>query len=238
MRHFQKLAVLFLAILILCSLAVPALAVEEDIVDLDRKGSITVLLDLPRGLQDYGTLTIYRVGDIIYNQVDDPDTRRDDRGFQFTPVEELADSRLSFLNLNRRGLADETAMEVMRCRMDEIETQRIRYNRANRSYQASFDNLTPGLYLIVQYDPAEGYYVLSPFLVSVPYMVNGEYVYDVTASAKSELEKEPPTETTKPSGGLPQTGQLNWPVPTLAALGMMLIAIGWVLRNKKQEENA
>ena len=33
--------------------------------------------------------------------------------------------------------------------------------------------------------------------------------------------------------GLPQTGQLNWPVPVLAVSGMLLFAAGWVL-NKKE----
>lgn len=32
------------------------------------------------------------------------------------------------------------------------------------------------------------------------------------------------------SGILPQTGQLNWPVPVLAALGLCLILAGWALR--------
>ena len=31
-------------------------------------------------------------------------------------------------------------------------------------------------------------------------------------------------------GTLPQTGQLNWPVPVLAAFGLCLIAAGWALR--------
>lgn len=39
------------------------------------------------------------------------------------------------------------------------------------------------------------------------------------------------------SGGLPQTGQLNWPVPVLAALGAALIAVGLILsRNARKRE--
>ena len=34
------------------------------------------------------------------------------------------------------------------------------------------------------------------------------------------------------SGGLPQTGQLNWPVPVLAISGMLLFAAGWKLSRK------
>lgn len=37
--------------------------------------------------------------------------------------------------------------------------------------------------------------------------------------------------TSTPSGRLPQTGQLWWPVPFLAILGIAFFAIGWVRRN-------
>ncbi len=53
-----------------------------------------------------------------------------------------------------------------------------------------------------------------------------------------------PTKPSKPHGGeeettkeeLADTGQLNWPVPTFAALGMILFAIGWALTNIKKED--
>lgn len=40
----------------------------------------------------------------------------------------------------------------------------------------------------------------------------------------------------KPSGPLPQTGLLWWPVPLLAALGMALFVIGWLRRRRHEEE--
>ena len=85
---------------------------------------------------------------------------------------------------------------------------------------------------------AEGYSKLSPFLVSVPYLEEGRYVYDVTAAVKSELEREPETTppTTKPPQKLPQTGQLNWPVPVLATAGMMTLVFGWWLRGGRKKE--
>ena len=36
---------------------------------------------------------------------------------------------------------------------------------------------------------------------------------------------------------LPQTGQLNWPVPVLACSGVLLFAIGWVLNRQGKKEN-
>ena len=32
--------------------------------------------------------------------------------------------------------------------------------------------------------------------------------------------------------GLPQTGQLNWPIPVMAISGMLLFAFGWVTDRK------
>lgn len=117
---------------------------------------------------------------------------------------------------------------------------------------ARFENLPTGLYLIVQTTPAPGYTRVGAFLVSVPYLVDGEYQYHVTAAIKSELERptetvptEPtdpsdpaettePTEPTEPENPkLPQTGQLNWPVPLLSVLGLGLILMGFLLRRKK-----
>lgn len=109
---------------------------------------------------------------------------------------------------------------------------------------AVFRNLKPGLYLIREDTPAEGFSPLAPFLVSVPYNEDGEYIYDVTANAKSELERTPetvpttePTKPTTPPGpNLPQTGQLNWPVPVLVVLGLGLFSVGWMLRTKEKPE--
>ncbi|MCD7888217.1 MAG: LPXTG cell wall anchor domain-containing protein [Clostridiales bacterium] len=43
------------------------------------------------------------------------------------------------------------------------------------------------------------------------------------------------TTTTATSDTLPQTGQLNWPVPLLAGSGVLLFALGWILKNKGKE---
>lgn len=99
--------------------------------------------------------------------------------------------------------------------------------------KATFTGLTTGLYLIIQDTAAEGFSKMGAFLVSVPYLNDGEYQYHVTASFKSELEREPepttpaPTEPDDPK--LPQTGQLNWPIPLMVAVGLALFATGWAL---------
>ena len=85
--------------------------------------------------------------------------------------------------------------------------------------KAVFTDLPTGLYLIVQEQAAEGFSKLGAFLVSVPYMEDGEYQYHVTAAIKSEIEREPeptdPPPTIPDDPKLPQTGQLNWPIPLM-----------------------
>lgn len=106
--------------------------------------------------------------------------------------------------------------------------------------KATFSGLSSGLYLIVQNKAADGFSKMDAFLVSVPYMEDGEYQYHVTASIKSELEREPePTDPppTKPDDPkLPQTGQLNWPIPLMVVSGLVLFVVGWVLCFSKKRE--
>ncbi|MBQ9720353.1 MAG: hypothetical protein IJV64_06615, partial [Oscillospiraceae bacterium] len=53
-------------------------------------------------------------------------------------------------------------------------------------------------------------------------------VYTVDATPKMTLAPASPTPTPTPTGPtLPQTGQLWWPVPVLAVLGLFCVAIGW-----------
>lgn len=174
------------------------------------------------------------------------------------------------------------------------------------------NNLPLGLYFIKQTGTVEGFAPCTPFLVTVPNEKDGEYLYDVNASPKTEVAKlvsitikkvwntdksteaadsvtvqllkngnvvktailnaqnnwqiayaDMPesdtysikevnipkgfTATYKQEGyiftvtntsTLIQTGQLMWPIPVLAGGGMILIAVGIVLLQKKRKTNA
>lgn len=110
---------------------------------------------------------------------------------------------------------------------------------------AFFDLLKSGLYLVIQNIPASGYEKANPFIIELPMLLNnGEYDYDVSAVAKTEPETEetqkPVTipSTTRPTGGLPQTGQLKWPIPILIVCGLGLIIIGViVIRSRKNDKD-
>lgn len=170
-----------------------------------------------------GTLTAIRVG-----YVDE-----DDGNYFFSRVfddvlldqidsAQAAQQLLEFYETNRDAFA--------------FETQTVPVEQG----LARFENLSTGLYLIVQETPAPGFTGVGSFLVSVPYLVDGVYQYHVTATIKSELERQtetvPPTEPPKPEDPkLPQTGQLNWPIPLMGVTGLALITLGCVLRFRKKE---
>ena len=73
--------------------------------------------------------------------------------------------------------------------------------------------------------------------MSLPFLKDGDYLYDLDAQAKTELEQVPKPPQ-KPGGKLPQTGQLNWPVPVLAAAGLTLFGIGWGIRFRRKDQDA
>ena len=182
----------------------------------------------------------------------------------------------------------------------------------NSEGTALCNELPLGLYFVKQTGAVEGFAPCTPFLVTVPNEKNGEYVYEVNASPKTEVSRltsitikkvwntDASTEATDsvtvqlfrngnvvktatlnaqnnwqvtytdmpesdaysieevnvPKGftatyqqkgnvftvtntsTLIQTGQLMWPIPVLAISGMLLIAAGIVLLQKKRKTNA
>ncbi len=148
------------------------------------------------------------------------------------------------------------SQEFTNARIEDItspnasKTQQEFYNNNKSNYdfytqtqtvkdgKATISGLSTGLYMIVQNEAADGFSKMDTFLVSVPYMEDGEYQYHVTAAIKSELEREPeptdppPTEPEDPK--LPQTGQMNWPIPLMAVGGLALFVFGLGLRFGKK----
>lgn len=174
------------------------------------------------------------------------------------------------------------------------------------------EELPLGLYFVKQTGAVEGFAPCTPFLVTLPNEKNGEYMYEVNASPKTEVARltsitikkvwntDTSTEaadsvtvqllkngnvvktaildaqnnwqvtyadmpesdaysikeidipkgftatysktgyvfTVTNTSTLIQTGQLIWPIPVLAVSGMLLIAVGITLLQKKRKTNA
>ena len=105
--------------------------------------------------------------------------------------------------------------------------------------QLTYSGLTAGLYLLVQTKAADGFETIQPFLVSLPMGTDSGWAYHVDASPKVGVKKPDSPDTPQnpgtpqtPGPRLPQTGQLNWPIPVLSISGLRLLGAGWLLRKK------
>lgn len=218
-RIFSLLA----ALALFCALSITAYAYETP---QDIPGSISVIMRYDGELIPGGELTCYRVG-YIYEEDGSYSFRRllDDE-----PLEEVQSAKL----------AEELA-EYAEKNKDKLYHKTLEIGKSGDGKgKVVFDGLETGLYVLVQEKAAEGYSAVKPFLVGVPNNEDGEYVYDVVASSKAQPTPEEtkpttaPTKETEPT--LPQTGQLNWPVPLMVVLGMGFFVVGWMMRfNRKKD---
>lgn len=217
----RMLSFLAAALLLAC---LPINAFAREVPDMDKQGSIEVTMKYGDKAVSGGTLTATKVGEVV----------EDDGDYFFVRLdgEPLADIPSPDAPGEMESFAKEYGKDHLLSTQDAT---------VGKDGKATFSNLELGLYLITQKTPAPGYNKIGTFLVSVPYNDNGHYVYDVDINAKSELEREPnpttPSTPTKPTDPkLPQTGQLTWPIPVLAAAGLLLLVVGFVLRRGKKHE--
>lgn len=210
----RKIFAAICAVVLLCALAVTALAEEVS-------GCVSVSMSYRGEIVPGGSMTIYFVaapGDGEYVFCGD-----------------FAGCGISLETLNAQ-----TAQELADYAADmgiEGQTRDI-----DEEGYVCFEGLEFGLYLMVQETAAEGFYPAAPFLVTVP-GENGEP--EVDSSPKLSLQPEgtvpptttPPTTEPEPTDpSLPQTGQLNWPVPILAICGLLMFTAGWCMRRSARNK--
>lgn len=239
MKFVKRLSTLLLALILGAAVALPAYA--HEVPDPSRTGSIRFSMLYDGSAVGGGSLTLHRVGDVA----------EEDGNYTFTLTEAYAASGADLTDLTdtalAAGLADYTTA-------NGIAGEEVTIGSDGT---AAADGLALGLYLVMQDQPAEGYEPIAPFLVSVPMWdeTAGAYLYTVDAAPKlGGLTKTPPAATAapaKPDAGdpdtvttataaatLPQTGQLNWPVPVLTLAGLLLMLAGWYLRARAKEAGA
>ena len=243
-------------------LGVMFLPVQAAGLDLDRAGSITVVMERKGKPVAGGTLTIYQVAELEVS----------DGNPVFRYTEEYDGCGISLEDVDS-ATASALAAYTRRNNVQGVTSA------IGAEGRITFEDLLPGLYLLVQEKAAPGYYAVEPFLVSVPSIEDGKFVYDVVATPKHEPtptpdkpdgpdDPDPPDEPDDPDTPddpdvpdipdkpddpdvpgtpdepdtpedpslpseeepkLPQTGQMNWPVPVLAASGTFLVILGAIL---------
>ncbi len=221
----KKIIICLLALaLIVCGAAT---ASADNMPDRNRVGSIRIGMTYLGEAVPGGSLTLFKVADVAQTEA------------KFVYTEEFSGCTKELGDLQDPALAAELAQIAAEQEL-EGTLQQIDENGC-----AKFEGLSIGLYLLVQTENAEGFNRVNPFLVSLPGRQDDTYIYDVDASPKVALEPAPtqppePTEPTVPPTeppDLPQTGQLSWPVPVLAIGGLILICVGWLLRQDGRKRN-
>lgn len=214
-----KLITVLLAVAMLFLTLSMTVCADHPVPDLTKKGSVNVTMKCGDEVVGGGELIICRVGDV---------TSQKNGDYVFTPAADFADCGIEYTDITSKSFAESLMKYAVEKKINGSTVA------VSTDGKAEFKDLEPALYLVYQQKSADGYENVAPFVVGVPNVVDGEYVYDFDATPKVSVTKVP--EKSAPS--LPQTGQLNWPVPVCAACGVFLFASGWFLiaNGKKRNE--
>lgn len=194
--------------------AVPAYATET--LDLTKKGSITINVTYNGKAVSGGEVGLIKVADLVETE--------DTLDYKCTSTFKGCEDALREMDPLTIG---STLMKKV------TSSTKKNTKTINSKGQAVYSGLTPGVYLVVQTKAADGYKSFDPIVIELPIPEDTGWNYDVDASPKLEVEKSTTTQattTTPPPKKLPQTGQLNWPIPVLATAGAILIVLGLAFR--------
>ncbi|WP_407383177.1 hypothetical protein [Ruminococcus sp.] len=220
MNAKKIIAAVFSILLSFCLLSTSSYAAEDiKAFDINKKGNVSISFRYNSEVVSGGKLTAFKVADVS----DSYET------LHFILSEDFAESDIDPNNTSDSSLAPSLSVFASKKKLKGLTLD------ISDKGNVTFPALDTGLYLFTQSAPANGYNPITPFLVSVPMNSDGEYLYNIDASPKVQISKEY-IEPTMPyvdkpkEGKLPQTGQLNWPVPVLTMLGLVLLIVGWIFK--------
>ena len=214
MKWLKRLPMLVVMVVALCLTSVPAYA--HEVPDASRRGTISVTMAYDGTRVPGGSVTLYRVGDVV----------SDDGNYIFTLTSECAASGVSLDDLESpeaaQALADWAVSHGLRGVTVPVGDDGV----------ATFTDVALGLYVMVQHDPATGYYAIDPFLIGMPLTEAGSYIYDIDASPKLELEKKPTPPPTDED--TPETGEPELPIVAVAVCGVAIVGAALVVRKLRR----
>ena len=214
MKWLKRLPMLVVMVVALCLTSVPAYA--HEVPDASRRGTISVTMAYDGTRVPGGSVTLYRVGDVV----------SDDGNYIFTLPSECAASGVSLDDLESpeaaQALADWAVSHGLRGVTVPVGDDGV----------ATFTDVALGLYVMVQHDPATGYYAIDPFLIGMPLTEDGSYIYDIDASPKLELEKKPTPPPTDED--TPETGEPELPIVAVAVCGVAIVGAALVVRKLRR----
>ena len=147
MKWFKGLSVLVVTALALCVSVTPALA--HDVPDMTRTGTISATMDYDGVPVAGGTVTLYRVGDVV----------EDNGNYDFALTAECAASEVSLDDLQSAEVAEALLDWALEQGLAGVTVE------VGDDGVATFEGVELGLYVLAQSEPAEGYYAIDPFLI-------------------------------------------------------------------------
>lgn len=196
----KKIALLLALVWVL---AIPVKA--HEVPDLTRQGSITVTMKYGETAIAGGEMTLYRIGDI----------HEDNGDYSFRLMQDYEPSGAT--------LEDVQSAETAKRLADFAAERKIsgKTEKIGAAGAVLYADLKPGLYLLVQRKAAQGFEPAAPFLVSLPMLMEGNYIYQVDAGPKVS-----PMPTEKPDNPeQPETGQSGWPFWTFTFSAIALLIL-------------
>ena len=153
-----------------------------------------------------------------------------------TPLgETVSDGAVSVMRVEGRADNSDAARLAEQAAENSLFDRTVQIGADGTAY---FADVPEGLWLIVQTENSDGYAPFAPFLLELPMKLEGRTIRDAAAEPKlsppiHENDDPPPK---KDDEKLPYTGQLRWPVPVLAAVGLILISVSVVVGRRKRCE--
>ncbi len=210
----MKKLLLFALVIALAFCCCITASAAKTAIDLNKTGSLTVTMECSHGYRSDGKVELYYLAELTYTN--------NKYGFKYT--QEFADCPLDLANISDATKADAV--------YDYLTNKGLEGVKATLTDGvAVYNNLPTGLYLVVQAESGIGFSTAMPFFVTIPVQSGDNWVYNVDAEPKIEITH---SELQHPPG-IPETGQLKWPIPIMAASGLIIFAIGAILlkRNKR-----
>jgi hypothetical protein len=187
MKEIKKVIVLLLCLPLL--LAMPVKAESADL-DVSKKGSITI--SIPKELQETDVaFSLYQIASV---------TKNEDGSYSYTPISDFTDSfRISEENLETENFREYVSDYIEKNKVQPGTTSGLIKGKESFSFQ----DLSLGVYYVAETQlEKDGSYEMTPFVIAVPFVNDGVYVYDVDASTKYQFNTIAKEEPKQPSSDI------------------------------------
>lgn len=226
LKNKLRIAMFFVVAIFLVSLTnITALA--NELPDLNITGTITITMEKDGKAIPGGEFELYHIANLVES----------DGSFKYAFTKNFKNCGLSLSNIETDKFASDLERYIKSNKTGGI------VKKVDRNGIAKFTQLDAGIYFVIQNEAAEGYDKANSFTLSLPVLEDGKYNYNVNANPKFSLSgsksntKTTTVKTSKPTEPkLPQTGQLNLPVPILAASGICMFVLGLIIRFSGRKE--